>query len=163
MTAEGYARLTRPLRARPRLLRLVVGLNRGLTYAGYALYPLLLVLVGFADASSLCWFVLVPGVSFALLSLVRARINAPRPYEVLDIEPLIHKDTRGKSFPSRHVFSIFVIAMAWLAFVPPVGAVLLVLSVLMAVLRVVGGVHWPRDVVAGALCGMAAGAILLLL
>lgn len=162
MTAERYESLTRPLRERPRLLRLVVGLNRWLTYAGYALYPLLLVLVALADAGRLWRFVLVPGVSFVLLSLVRARIDAPRPYEVLDIDPLIRKDTKGRSFPSRHVFSIFVIAMAWLAFEPPVGVVLLVLGALMALVRVVGGVHWLRDVVAGAICGVAAGALLLL-
>lgn len=162
MTAEQYKRMTRPLRERPGLLRLVVALNQGLTYLGYALYPLLLVLVAVADIGSLWKYVLIPGASFVLLSLIRARIDAPRPYEALEIDPLIRKDTKGRSFPSRHVFSIFVIAMAWLSFEPPMGVVLLVLSTLMAVVRVVGGVHWPRDVVAGALCGITAGALLLL-
>lgn len=160
MTEAGYERLTRPLRERPWLLRLVLGLNRGLTYLGYALYPLLLVLVLVTRQADFWRFLLVPGISFALLTLVRARIDEPRPYEVLNIDPLIHKDTRGKSFPSRHVFSIFVIAMAWLAYLPPVGATLLVLSALMAFVRVVGGVHWPHDVIAGALCGIAAGLLL---
>lgn len=160
MTGAGYERLTRPLRERPWLLRLVLGLNRGLTYLGYALYPLLLVLVLVTRQADFWRFLLVPGISFALLTLVRARIDEPRPYEVLNIDPLIHKDTRGKSFPSRHVFSIFVIAMAWLAYLPPVGATLLVLSALMAFVRVVGGVHWPHDVIAGALCGIAAGLLL---
>lgn len=161
MTAADYRRLTQPLRARPRALRVLLRLNSGLTYLGYALYPLLLVLVALDRTSDLWRFVVVPGASFVLLSLVRARIDAPRPYEVLVIDPLIHKDTRGRSFPSRHVFSIFVIAMAWLAYLPVVGAVLLVLGVLMAVVRVVGGVHWPRDVVVGAVCGIAAGLLLL--
>lgn len=160
MTEAGYERLTRPLRERPWLLRLVLGLNRGLTYLGYALYPLLLVLVLVTRQADFWRFLLVPGISFALLTLVRARIDEPRPYEVLNIDPLIHKDTRGKSFPSRHVFSIFVIAMAWLAYLPPVGATLLVLSALMAFVRVVGGVHWPHDVIAGALCGIAVGLLL---
>lgn len=160
MTEAGYERLTRPLRERPWLLRLVLGLNRGLTYLGYALYPLLLVLVLVTRQADFWRFLLVPGISFALLTLVRARIDEPRPYEVLNIDPLIHKDTRGKSFPSRHVSSIFVIAMAWLAYLPPVGATLLVLSALMAFVRVVGGVHWPHDVIAGALCGIAAGLLL---
>lgn len=160
MTGAGYERLTRPLRERPWLLRLVLGLNRGLTYLGYALYPLLLVLVLVTRQADFWRFLLVPGISFALLTLVRARIDEPRPYEVLNIDPLIHKDTRGKSFPSRHVFSIFVIAMAWLAYLPPVGATLLVLSALMAFVRVVGGVHWPHDVIAGALCGIAVGLLL---
>lgn len=160
MTAADYKHITEPLRRRPRLLRGLLMANQGLTYLGYCLYPLLLVLVALTRTTDLWRFVLVPGASFVLLSLVRARIDAPRPYEVLAIDPLIHKATRGRSFPSRHVFSIFVIAMAWLAYLPSVGITLLVLGVLMAVVRVLGGVHWPRDVVAGALCGIAAGLLL---
>lgn len=162
MTAGDYRRMTRPLRERPRLLRLVLGLNRGLVYLCYALYPLLLALILVDRPEAFLRFLIVPGVSFVILSLARERINAPRPYEVLVIDPLISKATRGKSFPSRHVFSIFVIAMAWLAFWWPLGVVLLALGVFMAVARVIGGVHWPRDVVAGAVCGVVAGALLLL-
>lgn len=105
---------------------------------------------------------LVPAVSFGVLSLARARIDAPRPYEVLAIDPLISKNTRGRSFPSRHVFSSFVIAMGWLAWRWPVGVALLVASAMLAVVRVLGGVHWPRDVIVGALLGIAAGVLILL-
>lgn len=162
MTAADYRHITEPLRRRPRTLRALLYLNQGLTYLGYCLYPLLLVLVALSRREDLWRFVLVPGASFVLLTLVRARIDAPRPYEVLAIDPLIHKSTRGRSFPSRHVFSIFVIAMSWVAYLPIVGVVLLALGVLMAIVRVVGGVHWPRDVIVGALCGIAAGVLLLL-
>ena len=158
MTSEQYARWTAPLRARPALLRLLLLANRLLTYLGYLLYPLLVVLV--AASGNMAWLartIAVPAASFAAVTLARARLNRPRPYEVLDIDPLIHKDTRGRSFPSRHVFSIFMIAMSWLAWCAPVGVALLVLSTAMAVVRVLGGVHWPRDVVAGALVGVACG------
>lgn len=162
MTAEDYRRITEPLRDRPRLLRGLLRFNQALVYACYALYPLLLVLVFLSRRHDLWRFVLIPAASFGLLTLVRARIDAPRPYEVLVIDPLINKSTRGRSFPSRHVFSIFMIAMAWLAYLVPVGVALLVLGVGMAAFRVIAGVHWPRDVVAGTLCGIVAGALLLI-
>lgn len=160
MTAETYARWTAPLRAHARGARALLAANRALTLAGYLLYPLLLAVVAMAgEWGFLVRAVLVPGLSFAAVTLVRARLNRPRPYEVLDIDPLIHKDTRGKSFPSRHVFSIFMIAMAWLAWCPPAGAVLMLPSVFMAAVRVLGGVHWPRDVIAGAIVAVSCGVV----
>ena len=51
------------------------------------------------------------GSVFVGLSVVRKIINAPRPYEKFDMPPVLEKDTKGKSFPSRHVFSVFIIAM----------------------------------------------------
>ena len=95
--------------------------------------------------------VLVPGISFVLVTVLRKVINAPRPYEVFDASPVIPKDTRGNSFPSRHAFSIFVIAMTFYACCPLVwaGPVMFAAGVLLAVIRVVSGVHFPCDVVWG--------------
>ncbi|MFR0869712.1 MAG: phosphatase PAP2 family protein [Adlercreutzia sp.] len=41
----------------------------------------------------------------------------------------------------------------------PVAVVLLVAAVVLAICRVLGGVHFPRDVVVGALIGSATGAL----
>lgn len=65
----------------------------------------------------------------------------------------------GKSFPSRHTFSAFAIAASWFVASVPVAVVLLVAAGVLAVCRVLGGVHFPRDVVAGALIGSATGAL----
>ena len=53
-------------------------------------------------------YLAIPGISFVAVSIFRKCYNAKRPYEIYDFKPLIPKDTIGKSFPSRHVFSIFV-------------------------------------------------------
>lgn len=50
-----------------------------------------------------------------------------------------------------------MIAMCWLAYCPPLGIALLVGGVVMAIIRVVGGVHYPRDVIAGALVAVFGG------
>ncbi|WP_283169602.1 phosphatase PAP2 family protein [Curtanaerobium respiraculi] len=156
MTAEQYERMVAPLRARAGGAELLSDVNRALTYLGYVAYPLLLVVLLFrSDLALLVRCVLVPGVAFAAITLFRAWCNAPRPYEVLAIDPLIKKDTGGKSFPSRHTFSMFMIAFAWLAAEPLLGILLLLGACVLAVVRVLGGVHFPRDVVAGALLALA--------
>ena len=47
--------------------------------------------------------------------------------------------------------------MTFLWLCPPAGAVFLIVGVLLALCRVIGGVHFPRDVIAGAAAGIAAG------
>lgn len=102
-------------------------------------------------------FILVPAVSFMAVSVFRKCYNARRPYERYHFTPLLAKDTKGKSFPSRHVFSIFVIGstLAWVY--PAVGILICLMGCVLAVIRVVVGVHFPKDVIAGALVGMVCG------
>ena len=49
--------------------------------------------------------------------------------------------------------------MAWLPFNTVAGVLLLLLGIDMMFIRVVGGVHYPQDVVAGAVCGILAGVL----
>ena len=112
--------MTDALRARPVLARGVSLANKVITDAVYVAYPCLLVWLAYAAATGaagaagmLLRAALVPGISFVLVTVLRKVINAPRPYEVFDAAPVIPKDTRGNSFPSRHAFSIFVIAMTF--------------------------------------------------
>lgn len=154
MTAQQYTRWTRWWRTRPRAVEGLLAVNRVLTYLCYLLYPLLLVLAALTDAELFARVFLVPFSGFVAVSLVRRAVNAPRPYEALDIEALMRKDTRGRSFPSRHVFSIFVIAASWSLVSVPLGIALGVSGCLMAAIRVLGGVHFPRDVIAGAACAL---------
>ena len=56
-------------------------------------------------------FTLIPLCTLILVTVIRALINAKRPYEVYDYTPAVHKDTKGKSFPSRHTVCAFIIAM----------------------------------------------------
>lgn len=151
MTAEQYDRWTKPFRGKELLVQ---RLNQMLTDLGWLMYPVLLLALVLKGDGRLLRCILVPGVSFAAVTLVRRWINAPRPYEALDIDPIIHKDTKGRSMPSRHVFSMFVIAMTYLWVWPVMGVILLLLSVVLAGLRVIGGVHFPRDVLVGALCAI---------
>ena len=99
------------------------------------------------------------GVPFLALSAVRARLDAPRPYEVYGMEPLIPKETRGRSFPSRHIFSICVIGTSLMYLRPWLGAALLVLAALLAAARIVSGLHFAQDVLAGAFFGVLSAVV----
>lgn len=103
--------------------------------------------------------ILVPAVSFVAVSVFRSIYNAKRPYEIYNFEPLIPKDTKGKSFPSRHVFSIFVIGSSICWFYPFIGWLVCLMGCLLAAIRVVAGVHFPKDVIAGAVVGIACGCL----
>ena len=157
-----YQQITGRIRESDAACFLLRAAGKAATGTMYAAYPVLLaVIAAGGDRRRLLLAVLIPAASFGLLTAVRAGINRPRPYETWDIVPLIHKDTRGNSMPSRHIFSSAVISMAWFAICPPAGALLLAVSAAAAVIRVLGGVHYPSDVTAGFAVGILAGALLL--
>lgn len=150
-TAQQYERWTVWWRCRSGRVRALRAFNSVLTGIGYVVYPLLLVLLFVFARDLLLRCIAVPVVGFIICTVVRRFADLPRPYERLQISPLIPKDTKGRSFPSRHAFCMFTIACSWFLWQPVAGAVLFVLACLLAVIRVLGGVHFPRDVVAGAI------------
>ena len=99
-------------------------------------------------------FALTCGVPLVLLSAVRSLLNRPRPYEVYGLPPLLPRESPGKSFPSRHVFSCFVIGGCCLYLRPDEGIALLILGTILAAVRVLAGLHFERDVIAGAAIGL---------
>ena len=55
------------------------------------------------------------------------------------------------------MFSSAVISCAFLYTVPCLGAIGLLITVWLAVMRVLGGVHFPRDAIAGFCIGLLSG------
>ena len=151
MDAIQYETLSQPFRKHTKLLLLT---NKVLTALGYITYPLLLVYSFLYEKNRYISFILIPATGFILLTFVRKKINKKRPYEALDIQPIIHKDTKGNSMPSRHVFSLSIIALSWFVVSPMIGSILILCSILIACIRVIGGVHYPSDVIAGMLCAL---------
>ncbi len=165
-----YERITAGIRRRRNGREGLNAADRFLAGVMYASYPALLLYLacgsllqggGIREAVAAALpDLLIPGVSFVLLSLIRDRMNWKRPYEEWPIDPLIRREKKGHSMPSRHVFSAAVISMCMLRQNVALGVICLGLSVCIAAVRVLGGVHYPRDVVAGYLLGAAAGSLL---
>ena len=95
---------------------------------------------------------------FVIVSVLRRVIDAKRPYELYEFYLEKPKD-KGRSCPSRHVYSATVIATLTVFVYPILGGVLLFFALMLAVLRVLLGIHFIRDVVCGALVGALAAII----
>ena len=119
----------------------------------------LLVLLVFEEYTVFLKVALAAAVGYAAVTLVRKLIDAPRPYELLDFYTVPPKKKKGHSFPSRHVFSAFCIATITYSLATPISVATLILGIVIAVLRVLLGIHFVRDVVCGALIGIATGII----
>lgn len=159
MTKEQYIKITEPMRNDPEKTKRIIGLNQIFTGVVFMVYPLYMVMLYVEKDPKLMKAIFVPAVSFVLVTIFRKMINVPRPYEKFEIPPVIEKDTKGKSFPSRHVFSVYIIAVAIFYSHPGPGILIALIGIAMAVIRVLGGVHEPRDVIAGAVIGLVCGVL----
>lgn len=162
MHSDFYTKIMRPFRVHPQYISVLNLLNRFFTLAGFLLYPVLLIWMAVQTDKRFFAFLFIPAFFFFAMSRIRKLLNSPRPYEVYDIQPLISRDGSGQSFPSRHVFSIFMIGTLWCGTALPVGVFLLICGLLLAFIRVVAGVHFPKDVFWGAILGIIGGMLTLL-
>ena len=161
---EWYDHMAANIKNNPFLLSLLRTFNRFMTVVMPIVYLILLVITYLQEGlGKQVWiYLFIPASGFVILSFLRKKINAPRPYEVWEIVPLLDRDSPGQSMPSRHVFSATIISMACLHASPSVGVILLVLSTLLALVRVLGGVHYPKDVLVGYACGLVWGVLFFL-
>lgn len=150
MNEQQYRTVIGWFNARPAAKKALRAVSTGATVAVYLLYlGLLAWLAWHAMWVPLGVTAVVPAAAFVVGTALRAAINRPRPYTKYGFVPLFPKDKTGQSMPSRHCFSAAAIAgTAWYV-LPPLGAVLAVLGVLIAISRVVTGVHYISDVLAG--------------
>ena len=129
-------------------------LDKAITYTTVIIYILFLIDTFFlalqGNSTLLYRSLIVPGVSFIVISIYRKMAGAPRPYQVYNFTPALKKDTYAKSFPSRHVFSIFMVAYTCMQYWMIIGIILIFMGIILAVVRVIGGVHFIKDVIAGA-------------
>ena len=85
---------------------------------------------------------------------VRILAARARPYEVLPVVRQLVDHAMGHSFPSGHATLAFAIAAAVFSVHRKAGVVFLGIAGVISVSRVIAGVHWPIDVLAGAVLGM---------
>ena len=161
---EWYGHVASNIKNKPFLLSLLRTFNRFMTVVMPIVYLTLLTTIYFREGfgKQVLMYVFIPASGFVILSFLRKKINAPRPYEVWEIVPLLDRDSPGQSMPSRHVFSATIISMACLHASLSVGLILLILSAILGLVRVLGGVHYPKDVVVGYICGLVWGVLFFL-
>ena len=161
---EWYDHIASKIENKPIFLRLLRTFNRFMTVVMPMIYLTLLATTYLQQGlgKQVLIYVFIPASGFVILSFLRKKINAPRPYEEWDIKPLLDRDSPGQSMPSRHVFSATIISMACMHASLPIGMICLTLSAFLGLVRVLGGVHYPKDVLVGYACGLVWGVIFFL-
>ncbi len=91
---------------------------------------------------------------FIFVVIIRYFYHHPRPFVVLQSVHLLLPKENEYSFPSGHAAFYFALAMAVWLYNKKYGWLYLTAACLMGFARIYGGVHWPYDIVAGAVLGI---------
>ncbi|WP_419576029.1 phosphatase PAP2 family protein [Ruminococcus sp.] len=120
-----------------------------LPFIMFASYGILIVFMFFSDIKIFARITLSPLTVFAIVTFFRKIFNRPRPYEKFATTSVFGKNKKGESMPSRHTACAFIIAMAFMYVSIPLGIAYLIISAFIMISRVLAGVHFISDVIAG--------------
>jgi undecaprenyl-diphosphatase len=144
----------------------------GIFLAAYSQYILILILPIIFFKKSAYQFQNKVTVILALAAAIIARLgiktiilffyNHPRPFVLLsNVQPLIVTDVSEnfQSFPSGHAIFFFALSTVIYRYNKSLGTFFFIFSLLMGVARIFVGVHWPADILGGAVLGVLVGLV----
>jgi undecaprenyl-diphosphatase len=121
----------------------------------YCLMAAILLSSGGAAAVPVLRMALVGVLGVVLYKWLKQRTSRPRPFQVRAAIQAAADPLDKFSFPSGHTLHAVSFSILMTAYHPPLGALVWPFAVLVAASRVVLGLHYPSDVLAGAAIGAA--------
>lgn len=136
-----------------RLLAKSVSFNYYLANSGNYLLLLILIIITYYSLATGHWSILIRSLFIASISLfvgtlIKNFFYLPRPFIISGQTPLVNYLMDG-SFPSDHAAVAFALTLPFFLQQHKLGTILLFLSTLVALSRIVAGVHTLYDVLAG--------------
>lgn len=149
-------------RAVRRLFAVVSRLGNGVFW--YALMAVLPLTFGAEGVTSAIHMAVVGTIGVVLYRLMKGRINRERPFVHHPQIRLGAMPLDRFSFPSGHTLHAVAFTLVAVSYHPALAVVLVPFALLVAVSRMVLGLHYPSDVAMGAMVGtvLALGSFLLL-
>ena len=96
---------------------------------------------------------------FIIVEIIRFIWNRPRPFISNSVNLLINHSPSA-SFPSGHATFFFALSTLIYLYNKKTGILFLIASFLISISRVFCGIHWPFDILAGALVGILSALII---
>ena len=124
----------------------------------YVLAALFIIFIVFSQYSKFGKFQIIAvttlsgGISyFGVTKLIRFLYHKPRPFLDHAVNQLLTND--NWSFPSGHATFFFAVATAIYLYNKKWGIFFFISAILMTTSRVIAGIHYPSDIIGGALIG----------
>ena len=95
-----------------------------------------------------------PAIVWVIAKIIKYFYFSPRPFLELDNVKLLIEHGANDSMPSGHTVLATALAMITYLYNKKMGILFLVFAILIGLSRIIVGVHWPLDVLVGAIFGI---------
>lgn len=117
---------------------------------------------GWQFKSAILYVLLASLVGTAIYKLLKNKTVRPRPYQVHQVIRLVERPLDHFSFPSGHTLHAVMAMMVIAQIAPVLIFVMLPFSILVALSRMILGLHYPTDVLVGAIMGAVIASLIIL-
>ena len=143
------------------LFRIISRLGNGVFW--YSLMSVMLLIDGMGAMSTVLRMILAGLACLAVYKYLKTRTSRPRPYQVYTAIAAAAPALDRFSFPSGHTLHAVCFTTLACSAYPQLAPILWPFTALVAISRPVLGLHYPSDVLAGALIGLGIAHLSLML
>lgn len=116
---------------------------------------------GWAYGYKLMYLLLGGSVGTLIYKILKHKTTRPRPYQVHQVIVLGERPLDHFSFPSGHTLHAVMATVVLGNVMPVLLVVMLPFTLLVAVSRMILGLHYPTDVIMGAVIGVTVGTVVI--
>ncbi|MDA1284731.1 MAG: phosphatase PAP2 family protein [Methylophilales bacterium] len=120
----------------------------------YCLMISLILMGGNNGLEAVSHMIISGGIGTLIYKWLKHKISRPRPYQVSQKIQLQGKILDQFSFPSGHTLHAVIFTLICSSYYPALFPYLLILTLLISLSRVILGLHYPSDVLMGAIIGI---------